>query len=229
MKYIITPIVLFTVLINAQSVNAQMFAGYDSFCGLPVIVGQDPQSASARTDRLGNKFIHVDPSVMSNWSMSRMFALAHECAHHLLGHTNGLGQLQRYHGGTKKQELEADCWAASALTELGYNSDITRTILERANQGHFSSGGYPSGYERARNISNCANGGIGACELVEVPEEYMDIEWVIQQARIPCQHCGCDYYRRCGCQHQFDIVPQQAQVPVRRVRYVTKEVCHSLP
>ncbi len=103
-------LLLFAMFLMPFSVFSQpsIFAGYDSFCGLPVVVGNDAQSASARKDQFGRKFIHVDPNVMSNWSMSRMFVLAHECAHHLLGHTNRIGELERYYGGTSKQELEAD-------------------------------------------------------------------------------------------------------------------------
>lgn len=223
MNNFIKLLLLLVPLILSQSLSAQMFVGYDSFCGLPVVVGSDAQQATARTDQFGNKFIHVDPSIMSNWSASRKFVLAHECAHHLLGHTNSLGQLERYHGGTRRQELEADCWAAGALAEVGFDFDITRTILEHANRGHFSSGGYPSGRERAANISSCAGG--QRCDLVEVPEEYMDFEWVVQQVQIPCQHCGCNYYGQCGCQHQFHIAPQQVQVSVKKVRYITREVC----
>lgn len=217
-------LLLIVTLIFTQGGHTQMFVGYDSFCGLPVVVGSDPQQATARTDQYGNKFIHVDPSVMSNWSASRIFVLAHECAHHLLGHTNKLGQLARYYGGTKRQELEADCWAANVLEETGHNFDITRTMLEHANRGHFATGGYPSGRERASNISNCA-GGV-SCDLVEVPEEYVDYEWAVQQAQIPCQHCGCDNFGRCGCQHPFDFVSQKVEVPVKRVRNVIRKVCY---
>jgi len=213
------------LLFMCHGVDAQVFAGFDSFCGLPVIVGQDSQHASARTDQYGNKFIHVDPSVMGNWSMSRMFVLAHECAHHLLGHTSHLGNLERYHGGTAKQELEADCWAAKALRRVGHGQEITRTILERYSEGHFSANGYPSGYQRAQNIGECANGQEASCRVIRVPETYMDVEYVMQPTQVPCQHCGCDYYGRCGCLHQFDVVPQRVEVPVRRTRYISREVC----
>lgn len=109
--------------------RADVFAGYDSFCGLPVVVGPDSQTATARTDPSGQKFIHIDPGAMNNWSMSRMFTLAHECAHHLLGHTSQLGQMQRYRGGPAPQELEADCWAAQKLASVGYTSDITLSLI----------------------------------------------------------------------------------------------------
>lgn len=145
------------LLFTALQSKAEVFAGYDAFCGLPVVVGRDAQTATARTDEYGNKFIHIDPAAMNNWTVSRMFTLAHECAHHLIGHTSQLGQLERFSGGTAKQELEADCWAARKLASIGFDHDISRTILDHANAGHFSAGGYPSGSERANNILNCVS------------------------------------------------------------------------
>lgn len=158
-------LVFLFLLFASLQINAKVFAGYDAFCGLPVIVGQDPQVATARTDQYGNKFIHIDPAALNNWTVSRMFTLAHECAHHLIGHTSKLGQLERFSGGTAKQELEADCWAARKLASIGFDHDISRTILEHANAGHFSTGGYPSGTQRANNILHCA-GASRQCETV---------------------------------------------------------------
>lgn len=146
------------MLFVAVAWSQTVFAGFDEFCGLPVVQGPDAQSASARRDRLGNPIIHVDPGVMADWTMSRRFTLAHECAHHLLGHTTSMGALERYSGGTRKQELEADCWAARALRRAGYERDITRATLDWAAKGHFSSQGYPSGTERAGNIQSCIGG-----------------------------------------------------------------------
>ncbi|ESP91463.1 MULTISPECIES: ImmA/IrrE family metallo-endopeptidase [Pseudoalteromonas] len=160
-------IFLFLFCYALQS-KAGIFAGYDDFCGLPVVVGPDAQVATARTDQIGNKYIHIDPKAMQNWTVSRVFTLAHECAHHLVGHTSRLGQLERFYGGTAKQELEADCWAARKLASIGLNYDINRTILDHANAGHFSAGGYPSGSQRAQNILNCL-GGSRQCKTVTTP------------------------------------------------------------
>jgi hypothetical protein len=203
-----------------------MFAGYDAFCGLPVVVGRDPQTATARTDRFGQKYIHIDPGAMGNWTASRVFVLAHECAHHLLGHTSPLGAMERFSGGTAKQELEADCWAARQLRRAGLDFEITRTVLQNASQGHFAAGGYPSGRRRALNVSRCAGGRREPrCRVVQVPEEYTDYETRYQPARTRCTHCGCNQWGQCGCMHAFDEVPQRVRVPVRRTRYVSKRVC----
>ena len=156
----------FAVLILSNQAQAQpdMFVGYDSFCGLPVVVGHDPQTATARKNSLGKPFIHIDPGAISNWTTSRIFVLAHECAHHLLGHTNTLGEMERYFGGTRKQELEADCWAARQLRRFGHMFDLDRTVLEQLSRGHFKpGGGYPSGTERATNIVQCSRSGSRLC------------------------------------------------------------------
>lgn len=207
-----------------------MFAGYDSFCGLPVIVGSDSMTATARKDPAGNKYIHIDPGAMANWTISRIFTLAHECAHHRLGHTNSLGEAERFAGGTARQELEADCWAAKKLRSNGYDSEVQRMVFESYQQGHFSGGvGYPSGVERARNIASCADGATEvrrpSCRNIEVREPYMDVRIVMQPVQTPCPHCGCNYFGQCGCVHQFDVVQKPVQVPVQSSRVLTKRVC----
>lgn len=155
---------------DAQPANAEVFIGYDEFCGLPVVMGADRQLASARRDQLGRPFIHVDPGVVQNRTASRVFAIAHECAHHKIGHTTLLGQAQRYSGGTRTQELQADCWAAKALLRVGYTLDIHRTVQDNVLQGHFSANGYPTGAERADLIRRCvAPPPSDECEEVRTP------------------------------------------------------------
>lgn len=58
-------IVIVLFLVTPSKGIADMFAGYDAFCGLPVVVGPNPQMATAETDRIGRKFIHIDPRAMS--------------------------------------------------------------------------------------------------------------------------------------------------------------------
>lgn len=149
---IILSLFLLTLSVSSQS----MFIGYDSFCGLPVVVERTSQDAVA-TIRNGQRIIIVDPSVMSNWKLSRIFALAHECAHHRLGHMSDREQFSRKHMyATRRQELDADCWAANALARNDYFRDIERTILQNSSQGPIMQGPYPSGSERALFIAKCA-------------------------------------------------------------------------
>jgi len=149
-------LLLVTFIFTGTPVRAQdMFVGYDSFCGVRVVVGNTDRQALALVDNAG-PYIYVDRGVMANWTASRLFTLAHECGHHRLGHTTPHGLIHRTtRFGTRNQELRADCWAAEALTELGLEFDIDRAIRDHANRGHFSAGGYPSGIERAKYIQQC--------------------------------------------------------------------------
>lgn len=145
--------------ITSSKLFAQgMFAGYADFCGVPVIVTQNPQIASASLDSFGNPVIYIDPSAMSNWTASRMFTIAHECAHHILGHSLPQGMWFRSMNfwATREQELAADCWAAQQLRAILGIQDLQRTIAQFSNQGPMPQGNYPSGLERASVVARCA-------------------------------------------------------------------------
>lgn len=154
MKFISATALLFLV-VSVAPVKAQ-FAGYDSFCGLPTFVQPERQMARATYDPRVGPLIILDPSVMANMSTSRIFAIAHECAHHALGHLSPSEQMARRWGATARQELDADCWAARALASIGYGADIVRMIRQNALEGPYMRGGYPSGFTRAQVISDCA-------------------------------------------------------------------------
>ena len=170
-------IVFLGLLLFALDARAQsMFAGYDDFCGLPVVVERTSQDAVA-TIRNGQRVIIVDPSVMSNWRLSRIFALAHECGHHILGHLSTREMFSRLHmNATRRQELQADCWAAEVLAANGYYSDIKRTIMQNASKGPIMQGAYPSGSERAVFIAECAG--------IDLPARGFPSGYAMQQ-------CGC--------------------------------------
>ena len=147
-----------TSLFYSGVVRAQMFAGYADFCGVPVIVMPTAQNAVAARDQFGRPVIYVDPGVMANWTTSRKFALAHECGHHMLGHSLPAGVWFRNtrYWATRAQELEADCWAARALAQTEDLDDLRRTILQFASMGASSQGAYPAGIERANAAAECA-------------------------------------------------------------------------
>jgi hypothetical protein len=136
-----------------------MFVGYDSFCGLPVYVRSTTQTAEATFDERGRPIIIIDPGVYGNWTASRIFVIAHECAHHINGHTSSAGMMRRFHGnGTAAQERGADCWAAEQLAQIGLIDEIERALFDFANaptQPFWSP--YPSGRERAGVVYGCAN------------------------------------------------------------------------
>lgn len=150
---------LLTALLRPATAQPGMFAGYDEFCGLPVIVLPNPFGASAARDPSGRPVIYVDPAIMSNWTSSRIFVLAHECGHHRIGHTTPRGQWFRHTQGwaTRVQELEADCWAAEALALRGYGRDLRRQYDDFLRQGRVSfPPNYPSGIERAETVARCS-------------------------------------------------------------------------
>lgn len=142
------------VIFLAKSASAQ-FAGYAEFCGLPTFVQPEPGIAAATIDPNHGRIIIVDPSAMANVTASRKFAIAHECAHHKLGHVSPRGMWARSNGATARQELAADCWAAKALASAGYRKDIKRTVQQNRLEGPYMQGGYPSGVSRARVILKC--------------------------------------------------------------------------
>ncbi|WP_019615107.1 hypothetical protein [Psychromonas ossibalaenae] len=142
----------------ASTANSQvaMFSGWDQFCGIRVISVSNPQGASASIDQIG-PVIYADPSVLGNWSMSRVFTLAHECGHHMNGHVTPQGMWFRktQFWATRDQELQSDCWAARALSRSKNYADLDRTIRQFASQGLYMQGNYPSGLERAQTIARC--------------------------------------------------------------------------
>jgi hypothetical protein len=162
--------ILFSFSFSTQGKAQSLFAGYDDFCNLPVIVEPNRQDAEA-TYRNGSRVIILDPGVMGNWTLSRIFTLAHECAHHGLGHVSLTGIYARAHlNATRDQELSADCWAAKSLAEFGYYEEIERSIDDMSSMGHIAQGTYPSGKDRARVIARCA--GISFSSLdVETSED----------------------------------------------------------
>ncbi|MEL0167943.1 MAG: hypothetical protein VW877_07410 [Pseudomonadaceae bacterium] len=143
--------------LSATSQAQAMFAGWDAFCGIRVIVTPNAQIASAAMDGAG-PVIYADPGVMANWTMSRVFTLAHECGHHRSGHVTPQGMWFRNQQfwATRAQELEADCWAAEALSQTRDYADLNRTIHQFASQGPQMQGTYPSGLERAQTVARCA-------------------------------------------------------------------------
>jgi len=193
-------IVALGLLGSGRGLSQEMFAGYDAFCGLPVVVGPDPQTATAQRFPDGSPFIHIDPRAMANWTASRLFVLAHECAHHRLGHTTHLGAQMRFMGGPRQQELEADCWAAKALQSIGQLGDINRQVIESASQGHFAQGGYPTGAERAQAVMQC----LGVVDPVVTRTCWME----------PCSHPAHPGGDQAPCAHRtqlhaFDVMPCQ--------------------
>ncbi len=183
MKPTLAIVTWLTVWLWPQVVHAQMFAGYDAFCGVPVIIMPTAQNAVAARDAFGRPVIYIDPGVMNNWTMSRKFVLAHECAHHMLGHSlpAGLWFRNTRYWATRAQELEADCWAARKLAETEDTEDLRRTILQFASMGAAPQGAYPAGFERAQAAAHCA--GVQLAPGRSTPESRR-VRWQYEYSRL---------------------------------------------
>lgn len=134
------------------------FPGYSKTCGFPILYAQIRTVSLARIDARLGKLIVLDPLLTyPAQAAHRRFLIAHECAHHLFGHTapDGLRQRAR-RKGVEDQELSADCWAAEALASEIYSGDARFVADLFYRQGLYSPGsGYPSGVQRSTVIYHC--------------------------------------------------------------------------
>ena len=239
-KFFLKIFIIMIALVSSPFVAAEnrmktySLIGFDSFCGLPVYTGYNPQIATAEIDINGQPIIHIDPSAFNNQSHSRLFVLAHECAHHKLGHTSQFGKAQRFYGGTRQQELDADCWAAKQLKKYGFFNDINYATFVNIANGFFTGNGYPSGVERAKNIQECAgfrfksqNTALtpkNVCNIRKVPKVNTVFRTQIINKQVHCSHI---VYTPFGPRpmHAFDIIPQAVQVPVTVTTMVHENFC----
>lgn len=134
------------------------------YCNIPTLLfpGHPLGAQATRNPFSGQPFILVDPNVQAQFGPNFMrFVLAHECAHHLLGHLSELDQIQMVGpyallGVNPSIELEADCWAAETLAERGdFYAVNDAAIALQYSMGPFRAPGYPSGFERANMIADC--------------------------------------------------------------------------
>jgi hypothetical protein len=125
------------------------------------------EQASSMTDSNGHPVIVVNLRMLREQPSYGKFLMAHECCHHSLGHVgkfrNGLGgvgpQPFLYIApALKRLELEADCCAVKLLRERHEADSIEAARSTMATFGSDPTGAYyPTGNERAANISVCAS------------------------------------------------------------------------
>lgn len=134
------------------------FAGYSKACGYPILFENITTVSLARIDPRLGKIIVLDPLLTyPAQEAHRRFLIAHECAHHVLGHTsiNGLRNRTKLKG-VEDQELSADCWAAEALATTEHSADAGFMVDSFYRKGLYSPGsGYPSGVQRSTMIYHC--------------------------------------------------------------------------
>ena len=124
------------------------------------------EQASSMKDSNGHPVIVVNLSTLRDDPAYAKFLMAHECCHHTLGHVglfkDGLGHVgpQAFFyiaPELKRMELEADCCAARLLRERHEEGSIEAGRSAMALFGKEPTGAYyPTGIERADNISGCA-------------------------------------------------------------------------
>ncbi len=134
------------------------FAGYSKKCGFPILFANTNSISLARIDARLGKIIVLDPVLRyPGQDAHRRFLIAHECAHHLQGHTSVKGlQNRRKDKGVEDQELSADCWAAEALALTDYAANVKFIADAFYRKGLHSPGsGYPSGVQRSTMVYHC--------------------------------------------------------------------------
>lgn len=165
----------------------------------------------------GSPIIRYNTNVLSMMSpQTRDFFYAHECGHHALGHNFGTTH-------PLAMEQAADCFAINKLYELGTFSggDIQAVQNDIARFGVADWTHLP-GPQRALNLGICLQQGGSACREVTIMEMQTTLVWQTIVDRLPCQHCIPWW----GCQHPFDDVPRQVQVPITQQVPVTSVVCN---
>jgi hypothetical protein len=125
-----------------------------------------PEQATSMMDSNGRPLIVVNSSTLAQNPAYGHFLMAHECCHHTLGHVRrfyeGIGQLgpQPFYyirPALKNMELDADCCAVRMLKATREPESIEAARQTMLGFGNLPTGAYyPTGIERADNLSRCA-------------------------------------------------------------------------
>lgn len=153
------------------------FPGYARLCGYPLLTSSTPSVALAKLNRAGDPVIVLDPVLdQPTESHRRLFLIAHECAHHKMGHVHAPELRKRILSRrvVRDHELSADCWAAEVLAQAGLDRSVKVMEDRFYRAGLYSpGGGYPAGVQRATIIRECAR--IGRTNANAAPMELNDI------------------------------------------------------
>lgn len=141
----------------------EVFPGYATECGYPIVHAPTPNVSLAVIDETGRSVIVLDPRLSeATEAERRRFLIAHECAHHRMGHAGIASRQARMRSAKviRDQELSADCWAAETLARKGFETTI-RIMADRFYKAGLYSpgGGYPAGIQRSTIIIHCAETG----------------------------------------------------------------------
>lgn len=116
--------------------------------------------ALASIDRDG-PVIYIEPSHMSKAGAAARFFMAHEFAHHDLGHVlaQAMGDPRTHSKWLRRSmELAADCAAASTLTFQGDTQALEAAFdFFEAQGSQAADSAHPPGHKRAEMIRRCAH------------------------------------------------------------------------
>ena len=169
MKHLLAALALFATpalagpplpIVPMVGTDAEPFAGYDETCGMPILETKVYELARAMRDTRGDPVIVLDPTLrLPGHEARRVFLIAHECAHHVLGHTDR-AEIRKRAGSRQvvhDQEMSADCWAVETLVAAGEERVVRLMLEDFFRQGGISPGkGYPSGLQRSRLMLQCS-------------------------------------------------------------------------
>lgn len=128
--------------------------GQANFCDATVMEGPNPRGASSAAPQ-GRQMILIDRGVLADLPYLHPFVMAHECAHHALGHTTPEGLLREGYVFRKK-ELDADCWAARTLAEDGQLAIVYDQMnLFRSQPTESPGPRYPTWQDRIDRMASC--------------------------------------------------------------------------
>ena len=151
---------------SSQAARLWMPTTDNPYCDVTTYTLRDvPEQAMSVLDSNGKPVIVVSASTLADKPSYGRFLMAHECCHHTLGH------VQRYHEGfghvgpqpffyiapaLKQMELDADCCAVKMLKSMHETDSIDSARLAMEAFGDSPTGAYyPTGTERADNITKC--------------------------------------------------------------------------
>lgn len=146
--------------------EAETFPSYGALCGYPIVSVITRTRAEAALDADGMPVVALDPSLWApEEEAHRTFLIAHECAHHRLGHL-APGALAARRSNARvvtDHELSADCWAAEMLARDGLWEVVDAMIIRFYRAGMAAPGrGYPPGVTRAQILYTCGQSGVEA-------------------------------------------------------------------
>ena len=124
-----------------------------------------PEQAMSTVDSSKQPVIVVSRNTLSRTPAYGQFLMAHECCHHTLGHVErysgklgGVGPQAFFYiqPALRQMELDADCCAVKLLRERNTAEGIDAARMTMLSFGNAPTGAhYPTGVERAENISAC--------------------------------------------------------------------------